>query len=81
MSFRLEDRDIEMVKTIVSQLRSCRIQRKLSQSKLANLCGISVSEIKKLESGRNSNFSVVVLIRIMSCLGMEKLDFHRFWNS
>lgn len=78
MSFRLENRDIEMVKAIVSQLRSRRIQRKLSQSKLASLCGVSLSEIKKLESGRHSNFSVVLLLRMMECLGLERLDLRRF---
>jgi len=52
-------------------LRSARVVRRLTQQQLAELTGISVSLISKLEGGMLPDVGIVRLLSLLRCVGLE----------
>lgn len=59
----------DLVKIIGKASKNKRLQKNISQEKLANLCGISLASITRFETGRG-NISLLNLISILTVLGI-----------
>lgn len=58
----------ELARELGDRLRSCRLQRRLEQTELAERAGISDRTVRSLEKGAGS--SVESLLRVMKALGI-----------
>ena len=58
------------------RLKAARHKRRLSQSNLADECGVSFQQIQKYESGSN-RVSVSRLVEMAHCLGVKPEDLVR----
>lgn len=59
--------DILIQQRIGGKVRSIRLKQNITQQDLSNLAGVSVSTLKKIESGHISSFGS--LLRLMRVLG------------
>lgn len=60
--------DAQLVKRIGNKLKSVRLKRNITQQSLAEASSISVSSLKKIESGEIGTFDS--LLRVLRTLGM-----------
>jgi transcriptional regulator with XRE-family HTH domain len=60
----------DLIKLIAKSVRQRRLLKNISQEKLADLCGISLASITRLETGRG-NISLNGLIAVLSVLDMK----------
>ena len=66
------ENDVELYRTIGVNIKNYRKKSNISQAKLAEDVGISLSYISKIEaSGCNKSVSVSVLNQIANALGIE----------
>ena len=57
-----------MTHTLAEQIRSKRRRRKVTQTRLANLCGLTQSRIAELESGANQNPTLATVGKVADAL-------------
>jgi transcriptional regulator with XRE-family HTH domain len=58
-----------LLKKIGEGVRACRLRKNFSQSQLAELCGVSIPTITRLETGRG-NISLHHLLSVLKVLDM-----------
>lgn len=67
------ENELFILKELGERIRQYRITRDLTQTELANLCGISLSTETRIENGEDTKFSNI--IKIMNALNIsENLD-------
>lgn len=65
--------ELFILKELGERIRQYRIARDLTQTELANMCGISLSTETRIENGEDTKFSNI--IKIMNALNIsENLD-------
>lgn len=67
MSFMLAESD-EVLRALGHRLRAQRLAQELPQRELAQMAGLSLGAIRKLES--NGQSSLVTLVRVVQALGL-----------
>ena len=60
-----------MTHSLADQIRCKRRRRKVTQTRLANLCGLTQSRIAELETGSNTNPTLGTVARVADALGCE----------
>jgi transcriptional regulator with XRE-family HTH domain len=60
--------DVQLVKRIGNKLKAVRLKRNITQQSLAEASSISLSSLKKIESGEIGTFDS--LLRVLRTLGM-----------
>ena len=60
--------DVQLVKRIGNKLKAVRLKRNITQQSLAEAASISLSSLKKIESGEIGTFDS--LLRVLRTLGM-----------
>ena len=68
---------VDVGKGIGRRIRELRVKRKLSQAALAELAGVHVKLLARIETGRRDNLTVRTLARIADGLGVEAADLLR----
>lgn len=61
---------------LADYIKQLRIEKEYSQRKLAELCGISNTEISRIENGSRIEPSPIVLIKIAKCLNINYMDLY-----
>ena len=67
---KTSDDIVKKRQVIKSKIVQARLEKELSQTQLAKLTGMHLSNICRIESGRQ-NISIDTLIRIFDALGMD----------
>ena len=77
MSERTYLRDEQGIKAFGKKLREIRLEKKLSQEKLANECGLPSSQISRIETGAiNTSLShICKLARVLKVEPKDLMDF------
>ena len=64
-------------KRVGKRIKEIRVEKKISQQELADLCGIEPSNMSRLESGR-ANATLSTLDIVSKNLGVEVIELFKF---
>lgn len=64
-------------KKVGKRIKAIRLEKKLTQQDLADLCGYDISNMSRLEAGR-ANATLSTLEIVSKSLGVEPLEFFKF---
>ena len=64
-------------KKVGKRIKAIRLEKKITQQDLADLCGYDISTVSRLEAGR-ANATLSTLEIVSKALGVEPLEFFKF---
>ena len=64
-------------KKVGKRIKAIRLEKKITQQDLADLCGYDISSISRLEAGR-ANATLSTLHIVSNALGIEPVEFFKF---
>lgn len=64
-------------KKVGKRIKAIRVEKKLTQQDLADLCGYDISNMSRLEAGR-ANATLSTLSIVSKALGVEPVEFFKF---
>lgn len=64
-------------KRVGKKIKEIRVEKKISQQELADLCGIEPSNMSRLEAGR-ANATLSTLEAVSKNLGVEVIELFKF---
>lgn len=66
--------------TLGARIKELRLERKISQSELAQQCQFEKASMSRIESGK-TNVTILTLRKIAVALGVEMIEFFRLAES
>lgn len=64
-------------KKVGKRIKAIRVEKKITQQDLADLCGYDISNMSRLEAGR-ANATLSTLDIVSKALGVEPVEFFKF---
>lgn len=72
--------DISLQIKVGLRIREIRLEKRVTQQELADLCGYEISNMSRLEAGR-ANATLVTIETVSKALGIEAIELFKFKNS
>lgn len=72
--------DISLQIKVGMRIREIRLEKRVTQQELADLCGYEISNMSRLEAGR-ANATLVTIETVSKALNVEAIELFRFKNS
>jgi transcriptional regulator with XRE-family HTH domain len=63
-----------ILSTLGKKIRDIRVEKKITQAELADMCGFEKGSMSRIESGQR-NLSTLTLVRISDALDVHMKDF------
>ncbi len=64
-------------KKVGKRIKAIRLEKKMTQQELADLCGYEISNMSRLEAGR-ANATLATLEIVSNALGVEPIELFKF---